>query len=490
MASSSHAAEDVLLKIAADDAAARKAAQEEEELKQKKQVQPPVTKKAKKKAAKETKKNKKKKKKKKGKKKKAPAAKARKIRLYPSKEEKATLERWIGTARWTYNECLNAVENEGVPRKKKALRARALNEEAIVRMDKPWLRETPYDVRDEAMNDLLKAYKSGFARRANDAKNFKLHPRSRKHAFQESIVVHAKHWKKTRGAYAFLREMKSAEPLPEDLVYDLRLVYHHRTGRFYLCVLSPLPPVAVPRDENQVPLAISDSRSSSSSRIISLDPGVRTFMTGYDPSGRVIEWGRGDIGRIYRLAHALDDLVSRAAKDPTVGHHRRWRMRRAMARMRDKIRNLVYDLHHKLAKFLCEQFDVILLPEFQTQGMIRRGQRRLRRKSVRAMVTWSHYRFRQRLVDKVREYPGRRVILVDEAYTSKTCGMCGALHATLAGQKRFKCPACRSVDCDRDVHAARNILLRYLSDVPFERSVALGPTPAGASSLVEEMSDA
>jgi len=39
-----------------------------------------------------------------------------------------------------------------------------------------------------------------------------------------------------------------------------------------------------------------------------LDPGVRTFMTGYDPSGVAIEWGKNDIGRIYRLCHAYDKL--------------------------------------------------------------------------------------------------------------------------------------------------------------------------------------
>ena len=42
-----------------------------------------------------------------------------------------------------------------------------------------------------------------------------------------------------------------------------------------------------------------------------MDPGVRTFMTGYDPSGVAIEWGKNDIGRIYRLCHAYDKLQSK-----------------------------------------------------------------------------------------------------------------------------------------------------------------------------------
>ncbi len=32
--------------------------------------------------------------------------------------------------------------------------------------------------------------------------------------------------------------------------------------------------------------------------VLSLDPGVRTFMTGYDPLGRVWEWGNQDMQRI------------------------------------------------------------------------------------------------------------------------------------------------------------------------------------------------
>ena len=191
------------------------------------------------------------------------------------------------------------------------------------------------------------------------------------------------------------------------------------------------------------------------------------------------------MGRIYRLCHALDDLTSRAFQQQKgVDHHKRWRMRRAMARLRSKIRSLVDDLHRKLAKWLCLEYRAVLLPEFETSRMVRRGQRRIRSETARAMATWAHYRFRRRLLDKAREYPRCcKVVLVDEAYTSKTCGRCGALHPRLlGGSKVFVCPAC-GARCDRDLHAARNILLlllRYLSDVPLDlgRDVALGPTPS------------
>src|SRR5215469_7049961 len=52
---------------------------------------------------------------------KIPAGKARRIRLFPTQEERLKLRKWIGTARWTYNQCLSAVEKEGVKQIKKDL---------------------------------------------------------------------------------------------------------------------------------------------------------------------------------------------------------------------------------------------------------------------------------------------------------------------------------------------------------------------------------
>ncbi|KAK9372445.1 uncharacterized protein V1513DRAFT_460578 [Lipomyces chichibuensis] len=95
---------------------------------------------------------------------KEPTAKAKRYRLYPTAEDKKILVKWIGAARWTYNECLRAIMNEGVPRSKKALRARAINKEVLELLKKPWLEETPYDIRNAAMDDLLKAFASEVAR--------------------------------------------------------------------------------------------------------------------------------------------------------------------------------------------------------------------------------------------------------------------------------------------------------------------------------------
>ncbi|RHZ50278.1 hypothetical protein Glove_502g13 [Diversispora epigaea] len=193
---------------------------------------------------------------------KIPAGKTQRIRLFPTQEEKSKLKRWMGTARWTYNRCLVAVEKEGIERTKKALRAQCLNAANFNNTELQWVLETPYDIRNEAINDLLKSYSSNFAAKR---KKFKMKFRFKKDQ-QQSIAILSKHWDKSKGVYTFLCKIKSAENLPAELHYDSRLVMN-QLGEFYLCIPQPLEIWA----ENQGPI--------QSDAVIALDPGVRTFIT-------------------------------------------------------------------------------------------------------------------------------------------------------------------------------------------------------------------
>jgi putative transposase len=74
-----------------------------------------------------------------------------------------------------------------------------------------------------------------------------------------------------------------------------------------------------------------------------LDPGVRTFQTGYDSSGNFFEAGKGAIRRVERLCLDLDRLISKAAGVKT-GHKKRYKRRRmnaAIQRARQRIKNLI-----------------------------------------------------------------------------------------------------------------------------------------------------
>ena len=99
-------------------------------------------------------------------------------------------------------------------------------------------------------------------------------------------------------------------------------------------------------------------------------------------------------------------------------------MKVAARRIRLNIRNLVDDLHKRVAKWVCEKCRCVVIPKFQTSQMMCRGPREMRSKSARAMCTWSDDRFRPRLLSKAGEYPWCEVVMSEEAYSSRRCGAC------------------------------------------------------------------
>jgi transposase len=92
---------------------------------------------------------------KKGKLEKPEVDKSIKFRLFPNKEQKATLNRWFLAACW-----VEAITN-GCPKTKGALCPLCMNKSTWENNKKwKWLEETPYDIHNEAMSDVLKAYRS------------------------------------------------------------------------------------------------------------------------------------------------------------------------------------------------------------------------------------------------------------------------------------------------------------------------------------------
>ena len=144
-------------------------------------------------------------------------------------------------------------------------------------------------------------------------------------------------------------------------------------------------------------------------------------------------------------------------------------------RAADRIRNPMDELHHKAARFLADNFGLILIPSFETSEMVLRGARKLRAKSVRSMLTYAHYRFRQFLTWKAWQC-GKAVMVVNEAYTSKTCSGSGEIIPNLGGRRVVK--GTDGVELERGINGARGIFLRALGDSPELRQRTQGASAA------------
>jgi putative transposase len=194
-----------------------------------------------------------------------------------------------------------------------------------------WVKETPCHIRQNAVFDAHLAFNA-----SRDAKFRSCRDISQAIKFNDSNFSQGTWYPKLTNGLSFT----VAEPIPTFCAQGTQLVF--AKGRWF--AIFPEPTQATP---------------TKADGIIALDPGVRTFLTGFD-GHKFLEFGNGDIGRITRLCQHLDDLASRLSKDPN--KKRRRSMRRAAHRMRVKIRDLIDEAHKQISHYLTRNYRLILLP--------------------------------------------------------------------------------------------------------------------------------
>lgn len=212
----------------------------------------------------------------------------------------------------------------------------------------------------------------------------------------------------------------------------LEIVYEKETDRYFLHY--PIERSWFPDDDRRNDRQVKFT--SKGDRIISLDPGVRKFLVGYDPRGYSLFIGEGANIELMNLLYDIDKIEK---------PYKEWK----------RVKNLVNELHWKTISFLVENYDIIILPDFRVQQMVRK--KKLGRMTKRLMNMFSFYKFKEKLRYKCEIYK-KRLIIVDESYTSCTCGVCGTINKT-GGKELFKCKKC-DLEIDRDVTGARNILIK------------------------------
>lgn len=300
-----------------------------------------------------------------------------------------------------------------------------------------WAKEIPYQVKKIAVEDAYKAFSNGCKKAKSIGAPFKLSFRSAKDPRQSCFIPSSA--LKSSGIYPRIAgELKMSETLPEE-ARDSRLIFEH--GRWFVIV----------------PYRTTTHKTENQGRIVALDPGVRTFMTGYAEDG-VFKIGEGDFARIARLGRFMDDLVSKMSK---ANAKTRRRMKKALSRMKFKVWDLIDEIHFKTIRFLLANYDAVLLPTFETSQMVARSNRKIRSKTVRAMLTFSFHKFGTRLQSKAAEL-GKLVYRVNEAYTSKTASWTGEIK-NIGSAKTI---TSGGITLDRDVNGARGIFLRALGDNP------------------------
>jgi IS605 OrfB family transposase len=372
----------------------------------------------------------------------------------------------VFATRLLYNHCVSLCCNTTPPQPAvlKQLRSILLNSDSSYWSEniKTYLEQVPYDIRDGALRDFVTAY-STQTQLVHEGKRSHFEMKYKRKSFskdmiQESIVINHKHLKRdNEGHWSCFPKMWDkerlnvfTEKLPDKIEHDCRLIMT-KDDKYYLAV----------------PISVNVKPQKSERSVVSLDPGVRIFQTTYDTEGTSYLIGEGDAEKLDKWARIAsrmregikrdwvdDKRVFREAKNKK----ERRGLRKAAYKIEQRIKNKLSDIQRKTAKFLCEKYDRVIIPEFRTQQMVTKNEKRkVGKKTSRRMIRWGHYRFRELLKAKGAT-EGTRVVVGSEEWTSKTCGECGWINEKLKGEKELECEKCRK-KVHRDVNGARNIMI-------------------------------
>jgi transposase len=410
---------------------------------------------------------------------------SREFRLLVTPYQERVLSDWVAAYRMTWNACLEDIRTK--KRDKKYIMGSAFRNEFVTKKGSKWLARksvqwvlrTPKRVREYAQRDLVSSYKGAFTRLmkrkahvAHVKKRSPMRAMSRptmsvignKSSMDEQETITISHEQvlkvetirsgprtghyivmsdnvklpraNGKTCHSKMRIKVCGEPPCKADLRNMKLV--KRGSSFSIIFVRFEPPKVVKKDAVIV------------HETIAIDPGIKVYGTYFSPAGEWGVYGEGVRSWLSDRYVSLDALKGHLRRPLRARYRARLKraVRKRKRRIRDKISAFQWDMAHQLLRMA----KTILIPRLYVSkcgsGTLKRQQNDMK-----------HCRFVDRLVYKSMQYATRRVFVVNESYTSKTCGYCGFIDDSLGAKGEYKCPKCET-QIHRDLNGARNIFLK------------------------------
>jgi putative transposase len=201
-----------------------------------------------------------------------------------------------------------------------------------------------------------------------------------------------------------------------------------------------------------------------------MDLGITTLVSAVNLCGKFIKIQnrRSDL----YWQKKLREVQSR--RDHCRKYSNKWYFyQRKLFKMRQKLTNQLRNFQHKISKVVVTntRANTLVVGDLQVKRMAKKKRASGCRRKDKAKRTLNHSlqntgflgRFVQFLTYKAKKV-GKRVIRIDEAYSTQTCCVCGAVRHRTLSERVIQC------DCgtpfDRDQNAAVNIMVWFLLQQP------------------------
>ena len=375
---------------------------------------------------------------------------SRKIRFYPTIAQKEIFKTFFGASRYLYNKTIDSFKNkkdESFSLSLSKTRSKIMKNNKDITDDDPelWLKDIPYDTRQLAIKNALSSIKSSFELLKNKKiKYFNHKYKSKKNNKQIFFIDH--------------RAIKNLNLFPNLLKDNSKLIVKKKYKKYYNYI--PTSDALILKDNKKYFIIFSkekkiEENKTEKKEIISLDPGIKKFQSFYTPDGYVGSIGDNKLkDKVLKKEKRIDKLKSLITKNEK--QKIKNKLKNKCYKLKTKVKNIISDFHWKISSFLTKNFKIVLLPIFKSQKI----KNNLNSYNNRLLDIYSHYKFQQKMLYQSKKY-NCQVKIVEEDYTTKTCGNCGCINNFIGKSNIFWCPICK-IELERDYQAARNIILKNL----------------------------
>jgi IS605 OrfB family transposase len=411
--------------------------------------------------------------------------------MRPNKQQRNVIDEWINTSRYVYNKTVNLIaeghkinhfelrdklvtentkknnpeyqlfmkELAVLQQQKKVTNNKAIDNLILLKKQSrhtiikdlktekneevnQWELNTPKAVRDASVSDVCKAYKTGFSNlKAGNIKHFKLQFKKKTNpnkcvCVPKSLVTNKDGVIKLSSCFFkedcnFKMGRKTIKK-HKNLVIDNDIRIIKQKGIYWFVI-----PIPVSTNENN-PLV----------NYCGVDPGVRSFMTTFG-NNDCVEY-KHDESQLKKINNKIANLKNLRCKKII----NKRILKKKYNRLESKKENLINELHWKVINELLIRNDVIFYGDIKSHDIVKNGKNKTLNKNINDL---KFYTFKTRLLSKAME-KHKRVVAVNEAFTSQTCSFCGMMYKP-GISKVYKCKGCKSC-VDRDINASKNILMK------------------------------
>jgi putative transposase len=370
------------------------------------------------------------------------------VRLYPTEEQKVLINKTIGCARFIYNYTLEVCKtcyeqtNHLTPKNKRFADLVPLKDEY------EFLREADACALQQAVRDFNSALDKFFKNRSHFGfPQFKSKHRS-KQSYRtpynrgNASVIDNKHLKLPKLGKVRVKKFV----MPDKYKIFNITVERTNTGKYYASICIETEVQSLPKTGKQVgfDLGLIDLLIGSDGTRYERPKFAYAFKDKLTQEQRKLSKMRT---KLERVNANLDECKNYQ------------KQKHKVAKSYEHISNCAKDFNHKLSIELVRNYDLLAFENLNVECM---------KKNHNLAYSISDVRWSQLLnfIQYKCLWYGKKFVQVDRFYaSSKICSECGAYHKDIVNSlsvRKWTCPDC-GTHHDRDVNAAKNILIKALS---------------------------